>query len=196
MEDSTDVFLRAPDNRFARIVKRIEEILFSLIILSMIVIGLFPVVLRYAGMSGITWTEPMSQHMVLWIAFLGAGVAVRERSSISIDALPLILKPRKRLFLRGTTEFAGTVVCGILAWVSIALIKDTFEFDRDTTIFLNIPEWCLMIALPAGFGLLALRLTIAGIEDIYHSFRPAVPEKTEHPNGKEAAEHTKTEDPA
>jgi len=175
MADRNEDLMRAPDNRIAGIIRRIEEFLFTIIILSMILIGLLPVVLRYAGMPGITWTEPLSQHMVLWITFLGAGVAVKERSSISIDALPLVLKPRKRLFLRGLTEFVGTAVCGILAWVSISLIKDTFEFERDTTLFLNIPEWCLMIALPAGFALLALRLLIAGGEDIYHSFRPPVP---------------------
>jgi TRAP-type C4-dicarboxylate transport system permease small subunit len=176
-------FLHPHDRKFNRYVKCIEEVAFTLIILTMIIIGLLPIALRYLGMMGITWTESLSQHMVLWIAFLGAGTAIRERTSISIDAAPHLLKVRKRLFLRGITEIVSSILCGILIWVSISYIKGKLEFESNTIAFLNIREWWLNIALPCGFLLLTIRLLIAAIEDIYHGFTlkllPPEPEEKE-----------------
>ena len=167
----TDRLLLPRENRFDRIIKRIEEILFALIVITMIILGLTPIVLRYTGMMGISWTESLSQNMLLWVTFLGAGVAIRERSSISIDAAPHILNHRKRLALRGITEIVSALLCGILVWVSIEYVSDMLEYDSDSIAFLNIRAWHLALSLPIGFSLLAIRLFIAASEDIYHTFR-------------------------
>lgn len=158
------------ENKFDRIVKRSEEVLFSIIIISMIVLGLIPVVMRYTGMSGISWSESLSQQMVLWIAFLGASTAIRERSSISIDAVPHFFSIRKRLFIRGITEIICAVICGLLIWVSISSVLMVYKFDYDEIVFLRIRAWWLQLALPLGFSLLTLRLLIAAFEDIYNTF--------------------------
>ena len=163
--------MHAQENRFTHIVRKTEEIVYAVIIIAMILIGLLPVVLRYANMSGVTWTESLSQHMVLWITFLGAGTAIRERASISIDALPNLLSPRKRLFLRGVTEFVSFAFCALIAWVSISFVKDTLEYEGTTNAFLHVREWWLTCALPAGFALLALRLFAAAVEDFILVFR-------------------------
>ncbi len=167
-------FLAPDENQFDRVVRRIEEILFTLIIVTMIAIGLAPIILRYTGMPGITWTESLSQHMLLWITFLGAGTAIRERSSISIDAAPHLLNPRKRIFLRAATEIFSAIACGVLVYFSIAFVQSTFEFEKETIAFLNIKEWWLTAALPCGFLLLCIRLIIAAIEDIMKASRMQV----------------------
>ncbi len=170
MATENEKYLHPRESKLDLIVKRFEEVIFSVIIISMIVMGLIPIVMRYTGMPGISWPESLSQQMVLWIAFLGAGVAIRERSSISIDALPHLLNTRKRLFLRGITELISAVVCGILVWVSIAFVRMNIEFDADAIAFLGVREWWLIVALPVGFFLLTLRLLIASFEDIFNTF--------------------------
>lgn len=179
--------LKPSDTKFDRIIRRVEEVAFTLIILTMIVIGIIPVFLRYTGMHGISWTESLSQNMVLWIAFLGAGTAIRERSSISIDAAPHLLSVPKRIFLRGITELISAVVCGVLAWVSIAFVKDAIEFDGDTIAFFNIKGWVLTLALPIGFVMLSLRLFIAAIEDWIRSFSVAKQLKNERESATESS---------
>ena len=173
-EHTSEDILRPTENRFDRLVRRTEEILFAVIILSMIAIGLAPVVLRYAGMPGLSWTESLSQHMLLWITFLGAGVAIRERSSISIDAVPHLLSPHKRIILRAVTEIFSAIVCGVLIYFSILFVQDTFEYEGESIAFLNIKEWWLTLTLPCGFALLTLRLTIAAVEDIMKAIRMTV----------------------
>lgn len=149
-----------------QLVSRIEEIFYSAVLLVMIVIGLAPIIMRFSGKMGFTWTESLSQHMVLWIAMLGAGTAVRERSSISIDVIPHLLQTRGRLFIQGITELISSVICSIIVWVSFAFVGSVVKYDADTVAFLGIREWWLTCALPIGFTILTLRLIVAGIEDI------------------------------
>lgn len=176
-EHTNEDLLRPTENRFDKIVKRTEEVIFAVIILGMIGIGLAPIIMRYTGMSGITWTESLSQNMLLWITFLGAGTAIRERSSISIDAVPHLLSPHKRIILRAVTEIFSAIVCGVLAYFSISFVQDTFEFEKETIAFLNIKEWWLTAALPCGFALLTLRLIIAAIEDLMKAIRMSFEKK-------------------
>ena len=168
---NTEQLLLPRENRFDRIVKRIEEVFFALLVITMIILGLTPIILRYTGMMGVSWTESLSQNMLLWVTFLGAGVAIRERSSISIDAAPHVLNHRKRLVVRGITEIVSTLLCGILIWVSIEYVRDILEYDGNSIAFLNVRAWHLALSLPIGFSLLTIRLFIAASEDIYNAFR-------------------------
>lgn len=154
--------LYPPPGRLGRIVRRSEEISFAIIIIALILLGLIPMVLRFLGMGGMLWITPLTRYFVVVIALLGAGTAVRERSSISVDIISHLLSDRKQLFMRAGTELVSAVVCGVFIWVSIRFVMD---FERDTIAFLRIPEWWLAMILPCGFFLLTLRLLIAAWED-------------------------------
>lgn len=174
---------------FDRIIRRTEEVFFTTVLVFMIVLGLAPIIMRYSGAMGFSWTESMSQQMVLWIALIGASTAIRERSSISIDVIPHLLKPKGRLMLMGISELISGLICGILVWFSISFVRSMVEFDSETIAFLGIPEWWLVCAMPIGFFILTLRLLIAGIQDIIKAVKmkkgeeslppPAIPVDTE-----------------
>ncbi len=159
--DKTNI-LYPPPGRVGRVVQRVEEIGFAVIVVGLIVLGLIPMVLRFSGMGGMLWITPVTRYFVVVIALLGAGTAVRERSSISVDIISHLLSDRKRLFLRAGTEFLSAIACTVFIWVSIRFVLD---FERDTIAFLRIPEWWLAMILPCGFFLLTLRLLIATWED-------------------------------
>ena len=155
----------AEGGRLDRLVRRTEEILFTVIVLTMIAMGLIPVILRYFSTVGIVGTEPLTRHLVLWIALLGAGTAVRERSSISIDVVSQLVSTRTRLVIRGVTELISALVCGTLMWISVRYVRSTAGFETSTFALVAIREWWLTWALPIGFFLLTLRLLIASAQD-------------------------------
>jgi len=157
--------------RFGRLVRRVEEVFFGALIISMIVIGLVPILVRRLLPMGMTWAEPLSRHMVLWIALLGAGAATQERHHIAVDAVTHFLSRRWQLTVRGFTECLGAVVCGVLAWVSVAFVRGIAEFEGTSVAFLSVREWWLTLALPLGFGLLALRLATAAFVDAIAAWR-------------------------
>ncbi|MFB4165367.1 TRAP transporter small permease [Alteribacillus sp. JSM 102045] len=72
------------------IVSLLEGILkWMITIFFTVMIGLvfFNVVLRYGFSSGITWSEEMGRYLFVWIVFLGAIVAYKERAHLGVDLL-------------------------------------------------------------------------------------------------------------
>ena len=165
----------AAERRPARIVRRIEEIFFATLVLAMILLGLLPVLLRRVAAADLNWAEPLTRHMVLWIALFGAAAATRDRAHITIDAVTHFLPRTPRLLLRALTQFLTGGICGFLAWLSFVFVREERLFAGDRTAFLGIPEWWLTLALPVGFALLALRLLLAAGTDGCDAFRQEPP---------------------
>jgi TRAP-type transport system small permease protein len=60
----------------------------------MVVMVFGNVVMRYGFNSGITVSEELSRWLFLWVVFMGATVAVRERTHMGVDMLVALLAPR------------------------------------------------------------------------------------------------------
>lgn len=163
----------ALEGRIARTVRRTEEIVFTVLLLGMIVIGIAPIILRRFLPMGLTWSEPLGRHMVLWIALFGAAAATQERNYIAIDAVAHFLRPKRRLLIRGITEFLSAVVCAVLVWVGSDFVRDLAEYEGEAIAFLGVREWWLAAVVPAGFAWLTLRLLAAAWQDLRDSRRHA-----------------------
>lgn len=74
-------------------------IAFSLAAMSILVFG--NVVLRYVFNSGITWSEEMSRYFFVWLVFLGAIAALKDRMHLGVDIVVNLLpeKAKKVVFL-------------------------------------------------------------------------------------------------
>jgi TRAP-type C4-dicarboxylate transport system permease small subunit len=66
---------------------RLLDALIALALAVMVVLVFGNVVLRYAFNSGITMSEEVSRWLFVWVTFLGAVVAVRERAHLGTDFL-------------------------------------------------------------------------------------------------------------
>jgi TRAP-type C4-dicarboxylate transport system permease small subunit len=64
----------------------IEKIL-ALLLAAMVVIVFSNVVMRYGFNSGISMTEELSRWLFVWLVFLGAIVAIKERGHLGTDML-------------------------------------------------------------------------------------------------------------
>lgn len=63
------------------------EFLIALMLALMVVLVFGNVVLRYGFNSGIAVSEEVSRWLFIWITFLGAVVALRERAHLGVDML-------------------------------------------------------------------------------------------------------------
>jgi len=66
---------------------KLLDALIALALAIMVVLVFGNVVLRYAFNSGITMSEEVSRWLFVWVTFLGAVVAVRERAHLGTDFL-------------------------------------------------------------------------------------------------------------
>lgn len=159
------------ESSLAAWVRRVEEVLFAVILLGMIVAGLIPIFSRRFLPVGLTWPDPFTRQMVLWVALLGAGAATQERSHIAVDAVTHFLPQRGRSVVQALTHLGSAVLCGAFACFSVAFVKDIAEFEGAKVAFLGMREWWLALILPISFALLTLRLGIAAAQDALNAAR-------------------------
>ncbi|MNF24297.1 TRAP-type C4-dicarboxylate transport system, small permease component [Pseudomonas linyingensis] len=77
---------------------RLLKLLIVLCMLGMVVLVFGNVVLRYAFNSGISVSEELSRWFFVWMVFLGALVALKERAHIGLDSLVKRLPPLGKRF--------------------------------------------------------------------------------------------------
>jgi TRAP-type C4-dicarboxylate transport system permease small subunit len=75
MNKAIDLFFRA------------LEVLVVVAMVAMVIMVFGNVVLRYAFNSGITVSEEMSRYCFIWLTYIGAMVAMRERAHLGVDTL-------------------------------------------------------------------------------------------------------------
>lgn len=66
---------------------RLLELLVVLNLLAMVVMVFGNVVLRYGFNSGITESDEMSRYCFIWLTYIGAMIAMREKGHLGVDTL-------------------------------------------------------------------------------------------------------------
>jgi TRAP-type C4-dicarboxylate transport system permease small subunit len=158
-------------SKIIKILRKIEELFFILILLTIVLCGLLPIGLRFFYSTGMTWTEPLSRQLVLWLALFGAGAAVAENKHIAIDVLGHFLLPRLQAVLTAFIALISTMVCAIMTWISCKFIKAEVHYAYPSLISDKIPEWYFELVLPIGFFLLTFRLLLFAINTFIKCIR-------------------------
>lgn len=99
--------------------------------------------------------DELLRLMVLWLTLAGAVAASRADRHIAIALFDRFLHGRWLDAAHVLTHAFTAVVCGLLAWYSLAFVRMSHEFGD--TLVGGLPAWILQAPLPLGFGLMAWR---------------------------------------
>lgn len=145
--------------RWIRRLHQAEDVLLAALLASLLLLALAQIGLRLFLDTGLAWAEPAGRAGVLWLALLGALGATRGHRHIAIDALPRMLPPPARRVAWAIAQAATAVLCAGMAWLGWGLVQ--LEREAPMPFIAGVPSWVPMLALPAGFGLMALRFALA-----------------------------------
>ncbi len=155
----------SPPHGLLKVISWVEDAAISFMLLSMILIVLVQIFLRNFYSTGVSGGAEIVRHLVLWVAFLGAGIAARERKHIKIDIAQRMLSPRLRYLAEFITDLFTTVICGILLYASIQFVIS--DRDTGTTIaFFNISIWVLELVIPLGYSAVTIRYCIYCLQSL------------------------------
>jgi C4-dicarboxylate transporter, DctM subunit len=105
---------------------------------------------------GIPGSQPLVNHLTLWLAFLGAALAASEEQLLAL-ATPTFLPEGG--WRRASKVFASTVAAAVTALLFRAALEFlASEREFGDTVALGIPVWVTLLVMPAAFALIALRL--------------------------------------
>lgn len=129
----------------------------------MVFLAFGQVILRNFLNNGLLWTDLFLRQLVLWVGFLGASLAVRERRHISIDVLPQFISATYRPWVQVLVNLSAGLISVFLTVAAWRFVQLEMEFS--STLFLDIPTWIFQTILPFSFGLISLRYFLHVFDD-------------------------------
>ena len=159
---------------FVRTIDRNAERWLLLVFYVMLVITMASEVLRREIFSfSSIWGEEIVRYSFIYLAWIGAAAAVKERAHIRSDVLMHDLGPRPKALLYIFGDLVMFVVAIIALYWSYEAVHVSAKFGSVTDGLRISKVWFLM-AVPLGFALIIVRLTQSLLRDI-HSLRTGQP---------------------
>lgn len=150
---------------FALIDKNIERwallLFYSMLVMTMAV----EVVRREAFAFSSIWGEEVVRYAFIYLAWIGAASAVRERAHIRIDVLFHYVGPRMKacLYIFGDLVMLAIAVVAVYwSWETVAV---SWKFGSVSHGLRMSMVWFLL-AVPIGFGLMIYRLLQSLVRDV------------------------------
>jgi C4-dicarboxylate transporter DctQ subunit len=119
------------------------------------------------------WGEEIVRYSFIYLAWIGAALAVRERAHIRIDVVMHYIGPRAKILLYMFGDLVMFAVACIAIYWSFETVAVSWKFGSVTDGLRISKVWFLM-AVPIGFALVILRLIQSFIRDI-NSLRTGSP---------------------
>lgn len=115
------------------------------------------VVTRYVFGFSLNWAEESSRYAMIWVTYLGAGLAMREGRHVAIEYVQSLLPARWVPWVR------GLVALVVLAFMVVLVMVGTDIVDRawrQRTPVLGWPMGAMYLSIPIGAGLFALHFLL------------------------------------
>lgn len=152
-------------SNFLRVLNRDAERWALLVLYVMLVGTMFIEVIRrelFAYSS--IWGEEIVRYSFIYLAWIGAAAAVRERAHIRIDVLFNYIGPRVKAVLFIFGDIVGFAVALVALYYSFETVLVSFEFGS-VTHGLRVSQVWFLMAVPFGFALVILRLIQSLLRD-------------------------------
>lgn len=131
--------------------------LLIVLLTAMVVVTFVNVFLRYAGESSFLWGEEVGRHLMIWLAFIGGGLALRNGAHIGVDSLERSLPLRAARVVRAAIAlillvlFVALMVEGIdYAWRTRFQASAALQISM-AWVYAGMPIGCLLMLAHLGF---------------------------------------------
>jgi len=143
--------------KFDRFFVRANQVIIGVMMLVMFILVFINVLGRYG--IGKSWAaaEEISTFLMIWVVYLGAGLALREGRHAAIDMFQDKLPVELRRPLRALLGVVILVFFGVLAWLGIRM--SIFGWSQET-IATQMPTGIPYLAIPLGAIMFCMHLVL------------------------------------
>jgi TRAP-type C4-dicarboxylate transport system permease small subunit len=122
------------------------------------------VILRYGFSYSLAWSEELVREVILYTTFIGCSVAIKNRSTVRIDAL-VQLVPKLKFPLAMFSYLVNLAFAVVMVYFGYLLAVLQVESNQSTLI-LQIPTVYLYAILPLMGIMMVLRVLMVMRDDI------------------------------
>ncbi len=139
----------------------------------MTILVFFQVVMRYVFSNSLSWSEELARFIFLWLSWIGASYAVRERSHFRVEMFANMIKGKTRIFFEYLILFSWFVFSFFLAWQGTKLLIFLQETGQESAA-MSMPMTWPYASVPVGCALMCLRLIV----EMYKLHKQGMPAPT------------------
>jgi TRAP-type C4-dicarboxylate transport system permease small subunit len=109
--------------------------------------------------AGIAGADTLTRHLVLYVTFFGAALAVERDRHIKIDVCSTLLSPRVSAYLYRPLRAVAAIVCALFSVAAVRFWLDQWTYAPDHE------RWQVLVALviPVGFVLLTVQFGLTAL---------------------------------
>lgn len=127
----------------------------ALVLAVVFVIVFVNVVGRYGFGNSFAWVEEAARHLMIFGAFAGAGLALREGRLVAITLVPNLLPPTLGRALRWAMVAVMFVFMAVLTWLGVEFVQ--FGWPKET-MSTGMSRGIPYLSIPIGCGLFLIQL--------------------------------------
>ena len=131
------------------------------------------VIRRFVLSYSSIWGEEIARYAFIYLAWIGASSAIRERAHIRIDVILHYLRPKAKAAIYLFGDFATLTLALIALYWSLDPIHTALKFGS-VTHGLRISNAWFLAAVPIGFAMMVFRLAQSILRD-WRDFRAGRP---------------------
>jgi len=134
-------------------INNFEELLCGAFLVTMIVLVIMNVLLRYVFNYSIFWAEEVATICFVWCVFIGASATYKHKMDMGIDLLINKTPPKIEVAIRFAVQLILLALNGYIFYIAIVFTK--IAWVKPTAV-LGVSSAVLNSALIVGFGLITL----------------------------------------
>jgi TRAP-type C4-dicarboxylate transport system permease small subunit len=147
--------------RFKRILQQIDrngERYLLLPLYAMIVSTIFMEVVRRSVLSySSIWAEEIARYAFIYVAYIGASAAIKERAHIRIDLILHLFSQRMKAIIYIFGDIIALILAVLAIYMSMESVITSIHFGS-VTHGLRISQAWFLAAVPLGFSMMVFRL--------------------------------------
>lgn len=155
-------------------INRLTTVLCGLLLTTLIVVSVLQVVYRYVLMQPAIWTEEAARHLLVWLTFLAAGIAMREGMHPRVTVLESRLPGVAKRYVRWAVVL---LIASFLLVFTVVTWRVAVLYGGYTSLGTGLPQSVARMALPIGAVMMLVNvLSLLAPPDIDYELSRAVEE--------------------
>lgn len=141
----------------------------------MTILVFFQVVMRYVFSNSLSWSEELARFIFMWLSWIGASYAVKERSHFRVEMFANFFKGEARKKFELLVLFVWFGFSMIMTYLGTQFLFFLVETGQ-TSAAMEIPMEWVYASVPVGCGLMSLRLIAEIVKIIKKHNNPSAEE--------------------
>lgn len=147
----------------SRIADKLEEYFLVFCLGFMVLLVFVQVVMRYIFQNSLSWSEELARYLFLWLSWIGASYAVRERGHFRVQMFIDKLDGRKREIGEALILLVWFGFCLFLAYQGWLLTAHLFLRGQMSPA-MQLPIAYAYASVPVGVTLMSIRVLVEFIK--------------------------------